>query len=106
MTVDYPATLPVKAVTTLIEIVKSGEILEHKEEFAHACWNIQGFLQRVLLPLPDDIQPVGKAAVADALLELEAALRGTVNVSRGGSGWSLIVILVQLLLDLLGRCRE
>ncbi len=103
---EYPRNLPVSSLTTLMTIVKENEILRRKEEFMPACWNVRGFLEGVLVGIPGDVQPISQIEAADAMVELEKALRWAIYVSKAGPDWPLVVDSVQSVLTLLDRCRE
>jgi len=105
---QYPQDLPVKSVTTLISIIRDGEIDAKKDRFAKEVYWLTGFGLKIVLGDPDAIQPVGasKAELSDALLELEGLLHEAIAVSKAGFNWTIIVALVQLLLSILGDDEE
>ncbi len=110
----YPDNLPVKSVLELIRIVRGNVVVEEKSRFAKEINWVTGFCLKISFGDPDAIEPIGateadgkaKADLVHALLDLEEAMRGAVNVSKAGLDWVLLVQLVQLLLSLLDGCRE
>ena len=75
---DYPEVVDLEAVTTLVSIVKNREIMEKKQEFAKAGWNVQGYLQRIFIGDPGKLLPgssfAHSGALQDALEDLEETL--------------------------------
>jgi len=47
--IDYPGQLSLEAVQKVIEIIKNREMDTRKVEFAHAAWNVSGFLLKTFL---------------------------------------------------------
>ncbi len=81
--IAYPQTLPLDAAALVAEIVKKREVTARKAEFAHAGWNVQGYVQKVTLGDPTPI--VGEASsesdedatyeqVMETLLSIEGEL--------------------------------
>lgn len=73
--VDYPEEFPTEAVGTVLQIISSADWGSKKDEFAHAVWNLQGFLQRMILPLSADdggSSVLSAAALASTLDDAEA----------------------------------
>lgn len=75
---DYPEVVDLQAVTTLVDIVKNRQIMERKQEFAKAGWNVQGYLQRIFIGDPGKTLPgssyAHSGALQDALEDLEETL--------------------------------
>lgn len=46
---QYPQTLPLAEIRTVLSTVKSGTIKENLPTFAHAAWVIQGYIQGTAL---------------------------------------------------------
>lgn len=53
--ISYPDIVPMDAILLTTEIVKSRQLQERKQEFAHAAWNVQGYIQRVTLGAPSPV---------------------------------------------------
>lgn len=52
--VEYPEKFPKHCIKELVKIVRDGQILERKEEFALHAWNVQGYAQSMIVGAPDD----------------------------------------------------
>lgn len=65
----YPVTLPLDCVTTVIDILKNKKVQERKKEFGLCAWNIQGFVQKMVLGDPSAV--VGCDGDCDCTTELE-----------------------------------
>lgn len=50
--VAYPTSLPLTAIQSCMSIIQNREIAEKKAEFGYNAWNVQGYLQSVLLGMP------------------------------------------------------
>jgi hypothetical protein len=48
--VNYPETLPSDAIDTLINIIRTKS--SNKEQIGLALWNLQGYAQSMILPVP------------------------------------------------------
>lgn len=84
--IAYPQTLPLDAATLIAEIVKARQVTQRKAEFAHAGWNVQGYVQKVTLGEPivmvgadgtalsTEAQDATFNQVADTLLGIEKEL--------------------------------
>jgi hypothetical protein len=80
----YPPILPLDAASLVAEIVKGRTIQARKVEFAHALWNVQGYVQKVTLGDPTilpgasledlGIDPMTFEQIMEILLDLEADL--------------------------------
>jgi hypothetical protein len=46
---EYPSSLPMDCFKTVAEILRGRELMERKAEAAHCLWNVQGYLQGILL---------------------------------------------------------
>lgn len=46
---EYPSVLPLDCSKRLFEIISQRALAERKEEFAHCFWNVQGYVQGLLL---------------------------------------------------------
>lgn len=51
----YPTDLPLAEIKSVIDIVRAGEIVSRKSDFAHDVWVVQGYAQRFVLGSPPDI---------------------------------------------------
>lgn len=77
---NYPTMLPLDAAQLCTEIIKQRAIQARKQEFAHAAWNVQGYIQNMTLgmpTLPGAACPDGcdcDESMEDAIYELEGAL--------------------------------
>lgn len=114
--VAYPLEFPLEEIQQCIRIVTSKVILQEKELFAAAAWNVQGFGQKMLVGPPDRLPqsdvpapPTGISSAGRAdLRRLHSAL-GTVD--RAGDApqslplWleMLVKILMQAITDLIGE---
>lgn len=49
---DYPSVLPIEGVQEIIRIVRAGAIVTERSTFAKHAWNVQGYLQKVVLGEP------------------------------------------------------
>jgi hypothetical protein len=79
--IDYPLTLPLDAAALVAEIVKTRTVQTRKAEFAHAGWNVQGYIQKVTLGDPQPRMAAGDAdedaafpQVMETLLSIEGDL--------------------------------
>ncbi len=72
--VGYPAEFPTEALGTIMKVVADGSWETQKDEFAHAAWNVQGFLQSMVLPLKadDEFITVNSLALDSTLDDAEA----------------------------------
>ncbi len=51
--VAYPSAFPVDCVGEIISIIRAGEIVAQKAEFANCVWSLQGYAQSVLIGSPN-----------------------------------------------------
>jgi hypothetical protein len=77
--IQYPQVLPLDAAQLVAEIVKTRKVQERKMEFAHAAWNVQGYIQKVTLGEPSGFSTFGAddstfGDVMEVLLDIEADL--------------------------------
>ncbi|MBX9652071.1 hypothetical protein K2Y11_00485 [bacterium] len=69
---DYPNVLPIEGVQEIIRIVRAGNLVTERSAFAKHAWNVQGYLQKVVLGEPAVlIGSASPASDADALAALE-----------------------------------
>lgn len=72
---NYPTEIPVDCVREIIRIVRDGKLLTERANFARHAWNVQGYLQRVLLGEPQGVigetGPLEDASALAALAVLE-----------------------------------
>jgi len=52
--VQYPESFPLKNITTIIDLVRGGEIQTNLDKFAYNVWVVQGFAQKALLGMPSE----------------------------------------------------
>lgn len=70
MSAAYPSSLPVAEITTLVDIVKHGQVASRASEFALNLWWCQGFAQSQIIGVP--ISQAAPPANFDAVTALEA----------------------------------
>jgi hypothetical protein len=102
MTTPYPKELPVAEVLEVIEIVRSGQISERKEEFANDLWHIQGFAQGVIIGHPDAGSAFSAQGEIDVLVELEKiveAHKSGAVVAHASIPWQKILEWILKLLE-------
>jgi len=110
--VAYPLEFPLDEIQDCIRIVTGKTILEEKQLFAAAAWNVQGFAQKMLLgspyPLPPGVQEPGVSpSNHDDLQKLRLALM-TVDPA-GDASQSLpawLMLLVEILIKILSELGE
>lgn len=88
--VVYPVDLPLDCAKEVIRIVTAGTIVEEKDRFALCVWNVQGYIQKVLLGEP----------VPHAVPEF-VELRAVLAKPRAGEIPSWLLVLIEMLLKLL-----
>ena len=102
--VAYPAEFPLGEIQDCIRIVTGKTILDEKELFAAAAWNVQGFGQRMLIGPPHAALPVQARA---NLTQLRSALM-TVDVAGDAPqalpAWLMLVI--QMLIKIISELGE
>jgi len=73
---DYPSVLPIEGVQEIIRIVRAGSIVAERSAFAKHAWNVQGYLQKVVLGEPPVLigtnGPVSDVEVLSALESLKS----------------------------------
>jgi len=77
--VTYPDQLPVASVSLAVAIVREGSAVARKAELGLALWNVQGYLQRVSLGVPNGEAEFASLACGDEtelLVELNGACEG------------------------------
>jgi hypothetical protein len=111
---NYPETLSMESVATVIEIVKNREVDARKQELALAGWNVAGFLLKTFVGEP--VKEVGcdnpdcdctdeekelLAVMGAALVSMQE--EGSFSVEDEKAGWdiSILLTLLPLLLELL-----
>lgn len=63
--VAYPSTLPKDCVLRAIEILRAGQVADRGAELAEDIWNVQGYVQNLLIgPAPDHTKFGASEAVA------------------------------------------
>jgi hypothetical protein len=87
----------------VIDIVRAGDIMARKTEFAHSAWVVQGYAQAQIIGEPGVVS--GPEVVAEPLAALEAAVAAEQEAMDGGTvaaipiPWALIAAyLIKLLL--------
>lgn len=50
----YPQALPIECAQTMIRIIRDREVQTKRVEFAHCAWQVQGYVQKVLIGEPSD----------------------------------------------------
>jgi hypothetical protein len=104
---SYPSELPAESVREIVRIVRTNRLAEERALFALAAWNVQGFLQRLLvgeptplvgsIELSDDEGLAGLEAVAAESPTLEGVVAGPLSLPAG----PLLAWLVKKLLEAL-----
>ena len=49
----YPVTLDMHCATFILNALKNSTVMDDKQQFAACLWNVQGYLQGLLLGAPD-----------------------------------------------------
>ncbi len=52
MPVSYPLELPIESISELVRLVRQGQISTQAPVIAWHAWNVQGFVQKVLIGAP------------------------------------------------------
>jgi hypothetical protein len=111
---DYPSTLSLEAVQSVIEIVKTRSMGERKEELAFAAWNVSGFLLKTFIGRPtlevgcDRPDCDCTDEEKELLVELGKAIDGTLDEGTftgddedAGFDFSILLTILPLILELL-----
>lgn len=104
--VSYPTEIPIDCVREIIRIVREGELLTERAAFAQHAWNVQGYLQRVLLGEPQPV--IGGASPTDdsALAALRALEQQAMAQAEGNTVRALPVPVALLLRWLVEKMLE
>ena len=105
---NYPGDFPFTEAKNVIDIVRSGNLMDKKESLAHDAWVVQGYAQSMLIGTPTALaaQAVDlKATEIEPLAALEKvvadAASGTIN-AQIAIPWAIILkYVIKLLLQLL-----
>lgn len=108
--VAYPIEFPLDEIQQCIRIAAGKTILQEKELFAIAAWNIQGFAQKMLIGPPDRLPQARVALTGLDKQHLKTLQAGLITVDRAGDApqslplWleMLVKILLQAITELLG----
>ncbi len=77
--VEYPTELPIDCVRELVRIVRRGEIARERAAFAQHVWNVQGYVQRMVIG--DAVSVVGSTMPMPSDEKATSALLGLVEES-------------------------
>jgi hypothetical protein len=111
--VKYPTELPVECVRELVRIVRRGEIARERAAFAQHAWNVQGYVQRMVIgeavsvvgeamPLPTDERATTELlGLVEESCEDEGVARGL-----GLPATLLLRWLLSKLIEALGPSKE
>ena len=92
--VTYPDLFPASCIAKAAQIVREGSSVVKKSELGLCLWNVQGYLQRVVLGVPDGYDEVYRGASSevgesvaaltpggecDAMATLEVACSGAID---------------------------
>lgn len=108
--VAYPLEFPLNEIQECIRIVTGKTILQEKELFAAAAWNVQGFAQKMLVGPPDRLPQAAVVLTDLEKLHLRTLQTGLNTVDRAGDAphslplWleMLVKILTQAVAELIG----
>ncbi len=82
--VEYPTELPIECVRELVRIVRRGEIVRERAAFAQHAWNVQGYVQRMVMG--EAVSVVGDSAPLPTDEQATSELLGLVEESREVEG--------------------
>jgi hypothetical protein len=86
----YPVDFPMAEVSNVINIVRSGQLADKKEEFAHDAWWVQGYAQSQVFSL--GILPFSVAPDVDPVEALEMVMQAqSVPSPQGAVPWDQIL---------------
>ena len=72
---SYPSDFPLEQIKHLIAMIQEGTIYDQIDHFAFDAWNVQGFVQSIVLGQPDvHLSYTPNAEQMAALQDLDAAL--------------------------------
>lgn len=78
--VMYPEKAPIHCGMELIRIVREKKLASESKEFGLHAWNVQGFIQRVMVGIPnEDVQPIfgnsdSEECFNDCICELQSTM--------------------------------
>jgi hypothetical protein len=52
MRISYPSDVPQDSILDIVHLFRDGQVVEQRALFANAIWNVQGYLQGILLGNP------------------------------------------------------
>jgi hypothetical protein len=91
--INYPVELPVEAVQSLIEMIRTKSI--DKARFGHCLWNVQGYAQSKILGSTFQIygssQEVTDEDMITALESLQQDNQMDLNISQMNPAFSIIL---------------
>ena len=105
---NYPGDFPFTEAKNVIDIVRSGNLMDKKESLAHDAWVVQGYAQSMLIGTPTALAAQAtnlKTAEIEPLAALEKVVAdaesGTIN-AQIAIPWAIILkYVIELLLQLL-----
>ncbi len=114
---NYPDAAPIPCIAQTINIIRTGEVSEKKEELFLHLWNIQGYAQKVLLGEPEqDVHLLAgnneqqlvalESALTDMQNTLNAQLFGDASEPQAAMDPATIIALVSLVLKLISKWRN
>lgn len=72
---EYPDEVPVDCIKEIIRIIRQGSLVSERAAFAQHAWNVQGYLQRVLIGAADPlVGETAKPSDGEALASFESIL--------------------------------
>jgi hypothetical protein len=111
---EYPSVLSLEAVQSIIEIIKTRQMAERKQELAYAAWNVSGFLLKTFIGR-ETLEVGCDGTDCDCtdeekslLIELGKAVEGaseegtfSVEDEKSGFDFSILFTILPLILELL-----
>lgn len=96
--VSYPTEIPVDCVREIVRIVRERRLLAERGAFAQHAWNVQGYLQRVLLGEPQPVIGAARSPTDESALAALVALEQQAIAQAEGSAVGALPVPVAMLL--------
>lgn len=86
----FPDQFPAEQIRTLIEIIRSREVINRRAELGYAAWTIQGYAMGQILGQPWVGDALFEALDDDVIPMLEGALAMEEN-AKGAINWVMVL---------------
>lgn len=88
----------IEAATIAAPIIRNGTYIENKDILGKAVWNVQGYVQKVVLgELPQAAEM--PAEFYDLAVAIEPIIEGEADEPQATVPWPLIVMILKLIYD-------